>query len=239
MENQTIAQIVTDDYRTATIFKKFGLDFCCGGKKQLAQTCKEKGIDKEALLKELKAATEGFDGKDDAGNLELDNLADYIVQKHHSYVKKRIPEIEPFLAKVVNVHGDAHLELVHVQRIFLALKEELYSHMMKEENVLFPYIREMVRAKREKFPLSPPSFATIKNPINMMEQEHEIVGNGLKEIRKITNNLTPPENACNTYRVIFFMLDEFENDLLRHIHLENNVLFPKAISLEEWLVNSG
>lgn len=236
MENQTIAQIVANDYRTASVFKKFGLDFCCGGKKTLAHACQEKGVDKEALLTTLKKITEGTAGTDDARDLELDSLTDYIVEKHHSYVLKRIPEIKSFLAKVVDVHGDVHPELARVQKIFLSLKEAIDPHMTEEENILFPYIKEMLKAKREKFPLAAPPFGTIKTTIHRMEQEHEIVGNGLKEIREITNNLTPPENGCNTYRVVFLMLDEFENDLHRHIHLENNVLFPKAIQLEEKLL---
>jgi len=235
-KNQTIAQCVANNYQTATIFKKHKIDFCCGGKISISEACQKNKVDEETLLQELNEATQQKPQEDAEETYELDKLAKHIVEKHHAYVRQRIPEIEPFLDKVVRVHGEKHPELKKVQENFQAVKEELLSHMQKEENVLFPYIEQMMEVKKNNTQLEPPFFGTIKNPINMMEMEHESAGNAFKEIREITNDLTPPDGACNTYRVTFSLLDEFENDLHRHIHLENNVLFPKAIILENDLL---
>ncbi len=236
-KEQTIAHCVANNYRTATVFKKYRIDFCCGGKVSIQETCEKNNVDEEKLLQELNEVTQQKSQEDVVEIYELDTLATHIVEKHHTYVLQRIPEIEPFLDKVVRVHGHTHPELIQVQENFQAVKEELLSHMQKEENVLFPYIKEMVEAKRNNIQPVLPFFGTIKNPISMMEMEHVSAGNSFKVIREITNNLTPPEGACNTYRVTFSMLDEFENDLHRHIHLENNLLFPKAILLENDLLS--
>src|SRR3989339_544175 len=235
-KDQTIAQCVANNYQTATIFNKYKIDFCCGGKISIHEACQKNNVDEEMLLQELNETTKQKPQEDIAENYELDILANHIVEMHHAYVRQRIPEIEPFLDKVVRVHGQKHPELKKVQENFQAVKEELLSHMQKEENVLFPYIREMVEARKNNTQLAPPFFGTIKNPINMMEMEHESAGNSFKEIREVTNDLTLPDGACNTYRVTFSLLYEFENDLHRHIHLENNVLFPKAIMLENDLL---
>jgi len=232
MENETIAQIVSRDYRTAAVFKKYGIDFCCGGKVLLAETCEQKGVDKFELLNELEEAQQTESDQNITETLELDALSDHIVNVHHYYVRKRLPEITPFLDKVVNVHGESHPELLKVQELFNGVKKELTSHMKKEEMVLFPYIKEMVRVQREQKSFTQPPFGTIKNPIRLMEQEHQYAGDGFRIMKSITNNFIPPENACNTYRVTFSMLDEFENDVHKHVHLENNILFPRAISLE-------
>lgn len=237
MEN-TIAELVVKNYRTAAVFKRHGIDFCCGGKISIAEACEKQGVDREFLLKELQEALHILPEKSDADALGLDELTKYIVNTHHNYVRQRLPEIEPFLEKVIRVHGEKHPELKRVKELHEAVKDELLTHMQKEEKVLFPYIRELVAAQNTKKTVEPPFFGTIKNPIRMMEQEHELAGDKCKEIRDITNNLTPPEGACNTYRVTFSMLDEFENDLHRHIHLENNILFPQSTQLEETLLSS-
>ncbi|MDD3723760.1 MAG: iron-sulfur cluster repair di-iron protein [Lutibacter sp.] len=237
-KNQTIAQCVANNYQTATIFKKHKIDFCCGGKISISEACQKNKVDEETLLQELNGATQQKPQEDAEETYELDKLAKHIVEKHHAYVRQRIPEMEPFLDKVVRVHGEKHPELKKVQENFQAVKEELLSHMQKEENVLFPYIEQMMEVKKNNTQLEPPFFGTIKNPINMMEMEHESAGNAFKEIRELTNDLTPPDGACNTYRVTFSLLDEFENDLHRHIHLENNVLFPKSIMLESDLLKA-
>lgn len=236
-KDQTIAQCVANNYQTATVFKKHKIDFCCGGKISISEACQKNKVDEEPLLQELNEVTQQKSQEDAAETYELDKLAKYIVEKHHTYVRQRIPEIEPFLDKVVRVHGEKHPELKKVQENFQAVKEELLNHMQKEEKVLFPYIEQMMEAKKNNAQLEPPFFGTIKNPINMMEMEHESAGNAFKEIREITNDLTPPDSACNTYRVTFSLLDEFENDLHRHIHLENNVLFPKSIMVETGLLS--
>lgn len=235
-KNQTISECVATNYQTATVFKKYKIDFCCGGKISIQDACKKNNIEEEILLQELNKAIEQELQENPAEAFELDDLAEYIVEKHHTYIRNRIPEIEPFLEKIVSVHGERHPELKKVQENFQAVKEELLSHMKKEENILFPFIKEMVKAKKTNATLTLLSCGSIKNPINMMELEHESAGDTFKEIREITDDLSPPEGACNTYRTTFALLDEFENDLHRHIHLENNVLFPKAILLEEALL---
>jgi regulator of cell morphogenesis and NO signaling len=162
----------------------------------------------------------------------LDSLIDHIVEKHHTYVRDRIPDIEPFLEKVVHVHGGRHPELLLVQEKFDEIKQELTDHMYKEENILFPQIKKLVSAIKNSSEYVIPPYGSIKNPIQMMEMEHESAGSGFKIIRENTHNLQPPSDACQTYRVVFALLDEFETDLHRHIHLENNILFPGAIAYE-------
>ena len=233
----TIAQLVTQDFRKAEVFKKHGIDFCCGGKKTVAKACKEKGLDAELIQKELKeaenqAATIG----EDFNTMELDVLADYIVKKHHSYVIQSIPVIFQYTQKVAKVHGDRHPEAIEIASKFLIVVDELNRHMMKEENILFPFIKKLAEGKRNNSRVDAPPFGTIANPVRMMEMEHEDVGNVMEEINKLTKGFNPPADACTTFRVSYAKLKEFEDDLHQHIHLENNMLFPKAIALENELV---
>ncbi len=236
-KEQTVAECVADNYQTAVIFKDNNIDFCCGGKISIEDACKKNNIDEETLLQSLNELVQNKKQENPVEQYELDDLADYIVGKHHKYVRESIPQIEPFLDKVVDAHSQRHPELYKVRENFLKVKNELLAHMVKEERVLFPFIKEMVKAKKNGSKVAPPFFGTIRNPINMMEADHESAGNDFKEIRSITNALTPPSDACNTYRVTFSLLDEFESDLHRHIHLENNILFPKSIILESELLS--
>jgi regulator of cell morphogenesis and NO signaling len=233
----TIGELVASDYRKAEVFRKFGLDFCCGGKKSVRDACAEKGIDTDAVEKELNAigavtATPGQDFK----NWDLDFLADYIVATHHKYVKGSAAMLEEYCTKVARVHGDRHPEMHQVLHHLMAVLQELSQHMMKEEHVLFPYIKELAQAAAAGTKITPPPFGSVKNPIAMMEAEHETAGNDLRAVNELTSNYTPPADACNTYRVLFGKLAEFEKDLHQHIHLENNILFPKAIELEQKLM---
>lgn len=237
VKKTTIAEMVTEDYRKATVFKKFGLDFCCGGKKTLEKACREKNID-------LAALTQALDDLDvsqpptgpDVNKMELDALIDHIVHTHHSYVAESIPVLTEFSDKVAKVHGVANPEVLEINRHFKAVAAELANHMWKEEDILFPYIRKLAVAKRFGTPILPPPFGTVANPINMMEAEHDHAGGALASIDALSNHYTPPAHACNTYRVLYAKLQEFENDLHRHVHLENNILFPKAIALEKALL---
>ena len=163
----------------------------------------------------------------------LDFLADYIVNTHHSYVRKSLPDLRAYAAKVASVHGDRHPELLTVNKLVTEINEELTDHMMKEETVLFPFIKQLVNAKKDNQKLAPVGFGTVQNPINMMENEHEAVGNNLAVIRSITNDYAIPQDACASYKLLFKMLEDFEGDLHTHIHLENNILFPKALKLEK------
>ncbi len=233
----TIAEIVAEDYRKAEVFKKFGLDFCCGGKKSVEKACSDKKIDAHALITALEEVDiQENDHNMDYNAMKLDELVDHIVTTHHDYVKESLPLIAEFSAKVARVHGNANPEVVEIFNEFTALEQELGQHMHKEEIVLFPFIKQLASSKNNNEPAPPPPFGTINNPITMMEQEHDIAGNTMTSINKLSNNYTPPEHACNTYRVLYAKLEEFENNLHQHVHLENNILFPKAIKLEEELL---
>ncbi len=230
----TIGEMVVADYRKAEVFRKYGIDYCCGGKKPLEETCRKKGLDPEAVQKELDAldllpaeAQQHFD------EWKLDTLADYIVEKHHRYVTEALPMLYELTAKVARVHGERHPELVEIARHFDAVAQELQMHMHKEERVLFPYIVKMAAARRDDTPLPPPFFGSVENPIRMMEAEHETAGGDMEEIRRLSDDFTPPTDACTSYRVFFAKLNEFEQDLHQHVHLENNILFPKSIALEK------
>ena len=231
---ETLGQIVATDLRKAKIFKKYGLDFCCGGKKTVKQACAEKGLDVTTIEQELQQADKMPASRPlPYGDWSLDFLADYIVNTHHSYVNKNLPDIKAYSEKVRKVHGDHHPELIRINQLVQEVFIELTSHMAKEEKVLFPYIKELVASSKNTQPLHAAAFGTVQNPINMMEMEHEMVGKNLEEIRELSNNYLLPEDACASYSLLYRMLDEFEEDLHLHIHLENNILFPKALEMEK------
>lgn len=237
-KENNIGALVAEDYRTASVFKKNGIDFCCNGNRSIDDACAAKRIDPEQVVHQLIEATQsGSTEGEDFKTWPLDLLADYIEKKHHRYVEARTEEIRPFLDKVCRVHGERHPELLEINRHFTDSTRELASHMKKEELILFPAVRQMVNAQREKAPAPRLAFGSVGNPIQMMMEEHSNEGDRFRIIEALTNNYTPPQDACNTYRVTFAMLKEFEADLHRHIHLENNILFPKALQTEASLVN--
>lgn len=224
-----IGELVAADYRTASVFKKNGIDFCCNGNRNIEEGCKKRNMDSGILITALEAVMqEDNTSTADYNSWPADLLADYIEKKHHRYVRAKIVEIVPFLNKVARVHGDNHPELKEVEELFHHSAEELTAHMQKEEKILFPFIRKMVGAGT----ISEVPFGTIQNPIRMMMMEHENEGDRFRRIALLTDNYTAPADACNTYRVTFSLLKEFEEDLHLHIHLENNILFPRAVALE-------
>ncbi|MCH7524311.1 MAG: iron-sulfur cluster repair di-iron protein [Bacteroidetes bacterium] len=232
MNNKTIAELVSDDYRKAEVFRSFGIDFCCGGGITISKVCEKKNIDYEQLKEELltvDAAPRAFE----YNKWELDFLIGHIVNVHHTYVEESIPLIKQYASRVAEVHGHHYTEVVEINNLFTEVANELTAHMKKEELILFPYIKQLVKAEKENVKVSPPHFGTVNNPIQMLENEHENAGNIFKEIARLTNNYSPPEGACNTFKALYAKLDEFEQDLHQHIHLENNILFPKAILLEK------
>lgn len=234
LEQRPIGEVVADNYKTATIFKKHKIDFCCQGGRTIDEACQKQGISRWELLRDLEDVIK--DDKSDTTDYQswpLDLLADYIEKKHHRYVEQRSSEIRPFLDKICKVHGDRHPELLEINQLFTDSVGELAQHMKKEELVLFPYIRKMVDAKTAGNPLPAPHFGTVENPIAMMMHEHDVEGERFRKIAELTNEYQPPADACNTYRISFSMLKEFEDDLQFHIHLENNILFPKAKAMEE------
>lgn len=234
--NQIIGELVAEDYRTASVFKKHKIDFCCQGNRTIGEACDKKKVNSEDLLKDLEDARQTKENSNqDFKSWPMDLLADYIEKKHHRYVEEKTQEIEPFLYKVARVHGDRHPELLKIEAEFQEAKGALAAHMKKEELILFPFIRKMVQARKDGESLDPPHFGTVENPVAMMKHEHDVEGERFRSIATLSNDYTPPTDACNTYRVTFALLKEFEEDLHMHIHLENNILFPKAIAREKSL----
>ena len=236
-ENQIIGELVARDYRTASVFKKYSIDFCCQGNRTIEEACEKKNIDTKKVLEDLVAMMEAkSESTTDYQSWPLDLLADYIEKKHHRYVQEKTLEIQPYLDKICKVHGERHPELMDIREEFNASAGELAAHMKKEELILFPFIRKMVKVKQENSNVEAANFGTVKNPIQMMMDEHTVEGNRFRRIEELSNNYTPPQDACNTYRVSFALLKEFEQDLHLHIHLENNILFPKAVEIENDLI---
>jgi regulator of cell morphogenesis and NO signaling len=235
VETNTIGEYVAQDFRTAAVFAKYGIDFCCKGNRSIEDVCAKNGVNENQLLDELHAVLES---KNDVGidfnSWPLDLLIDYIEKTHHRYVEEKSPVIIQLLDKLCNAHGNNYPELFEVNKLFKASVEELSVHMKKEEQLLFPFIRKMMDATKSHDTIYKPIFGTVKNPIASMMDEHENEGVRFRKIAQLTNKFSLPEDACNTFRVAFSMLKEFEQDLHKHIHLENNIVFPKAKALEKF-----
>jgi iron-sulfur cluster repair di-iron protein len=239
MEQTTVRNIVAEDFRTASIFEKHSIDFCCHGNVALEEACEKSGAAVGEVRAELALLSSADKNKEEAYDTwELDRLVDHIVQTHHRYVKEAIPVILTHTGKVALKHGERHPEVMQIQGWFRELGEEMTRHMAKEEMVLFPYIKAIVKSQRDGIQLPRPHFGTIQNPIRMMEAEHETAGNKLESIRSTSHDFTLPPDACATFSVTYQELERFESDLHKHVHLENNILFPKAIQLERQLIGS-
>ncbi len=230
--SKTVAEVVAENYKAADVFKKHGIDFCCGGGVSLAEICRRKSIDYAHIEAELLALGNDIPESHDFNNWELDVLVDYIVEKHHTYVKENIPLIVQYAEKVARVHGHHYTETVKIRDLFNEVAKDLPVHLQKEEQILFPFIKMMVEAKRKGLPIPNPPFGTVQNPIRMMENEHDTSGEIFKEIAALSNQYQLPEGACNTFKVLYAKLKEFQDDLHQHIHLENNILFPKAVGMQ-------
>jgi regulator of cell morphogenesis and NO signaling len=230
---QTLGAIVGANYRAASVLERYGLDFCCGGKRTLEEACAQRHVDPaqvESALEALQAGSRNASEPDTSWN--AGDLATHIVDRHHAYVRAQVPVISAHLAKLTRVHGDRHPELHSVAVHFAQVAAELRTHMVKEEEILFPYVRALAAAVDHRTPPPPDMFGSVMNPIRMMEAEHQSAGNELEAVRALTGNFALPEDACATYRVCFQELEAFDRDLRLHIHLENNILFPKAMALE-------
>jgi len=227
--NEKVGEIAARYPATVRVFQKHNIDFCCGGKLPLGEACDAKGIGADSLLEELAAAlapTEG--GPADWSRASLTALISHIVRKHHEYVKLEMPRLGAMAAKVAEKHGERHPEMVEVRDVLEGLAEELSAHMMKEEMVLFPLIEQLEAGTVG----AAAHCGSVRNPIRVMEYEHDSAGTALARMRELTRDYTLPEDACNTYRGLFHGLQEMEADLHQHIHLENNILFPRATALE-------
>lgn len=227
--NSIIGQIVAGNYRYAGVFQSAGIDFCCQGNKTIGEACTERKIDVDSFIDKLNAIPDHPDDHFiDFRSWPLDLIIDFIEKKHHRFVRDMIEEIMPYLDKVSRVHGGRHPELHEIYSLFSQSANELTGHMRKEEMVLFPFIIKLTQATGQ---INAP-FGSVNNPINMMRHEHDAEGERFRMIARLSDNYTPPGDACNTYRVVFALLKDFEDDLHKHIHLENNILFPRAIELE-------
>lgn len=234
-DKETIGEIAVKDLRKAEVFKKYGIDFCCGGKKTLSEVCAEKNIDVTKIETELQQlSTEGKVSNVSYNEWNIDFLADYIVNTHHSYVRKYLPELRGYALKVAQVHGEHHPELLPIQKLVEEINEELTEHMEQEEKVLFSYVKQIVHSKNTNQPLVKEG-KTLQELIDELEKEHDFVGRCFDKIRELSNGYAIPEDACSSYKLLYKMIQEFEDDLHIHIHLENNILFPKAVDMEKSL----
>lgn len=230
---QTVRDIAMENPAAVRVFEKYGIDYCCGGRVPLAEACATRNLDLDEVIASLGTATASFaPGEKDWANESLVSLAAHIVNIHHAYVTREIPRLNELAAKVVNRHGDTREELPVIQSKLAELGEELVSHQGKEEVVLFPYIGKLERYASGNGTQPRNCFGSITHPIEMMTKDHDIAGNLLGEIRKLSGDYTPPAGACPTFRAFYAGLLEFERDLHLHIHLENNILFPRATALE-------
>lgn len=227
----TVGEIVAGDFRSAAVFHDFGIDFCCGGKRVLQDVCRERQIDTDVVLDAVTRACTASAPAPQFDEWAPETLIAHIVEKHHGYVRRMLPALTANTQKLANAHGNRHPELLEVARLTQGVAAEMLSHMAKEECVLFPYIADVAAAVREKRTVEPGPFGSIENPIRMMEHEHESAGAAMARIRELTDGYQVPADGCTTYRVALRQLEEFEGDLHAHVHLENNILFPRAKTL--------
>lgn len=221
-----IGEIVTRDFRAAEIFKNAGIDFCCGGNQSLEQTCNEKKLDIAEIEKKLiDLENTAVDNLHNFNEWNLDFLCDYIVNTHHKTVLKLLPQLTAYTQKISDVHGSHHPELIEIAKLFSAINTELLQHLRKEEEVLFPAIKEILKTNSSK------SKEIIISEIARMKGEHEFAGGVIDKINGLSQNYTVPSDGCNTYQVTFNLLEQFEDDLHIHVHLENNILYPKSLNL--------
>ena len=230
---QTVRDIALEQPSSIRVFERFGIDYCCGGRKPLAEACAARNVEVDAVIAALEAAATKQDTAESEWTRKpLASLSAHIVATHHAYVKRELPRLAELAQKVVNRHGPTTPELGVLQSTLAALDAELTPHLMKEEAVLFPYVASLEKALAEGAPKPEGCFGTVANPIAMMTQEHEAAGTLMATLRDLSHNFTTPLEACPTYHAYYDGLREFEQDLHQHIHLENNILFPRAIELE-------
>ncbi len=234
IQGATVAEIAANSLEAVRVFERLGIDYCCGGKRPLADACSEKGYDTAAVEREIEAAIAGSgEAVEDWNTAPLRSLIDHIVGRHHEYLRRELPPLAARVNKVYNVYNQRYgPTLTGLPEVFSALQAELEMHTRKEEMILFPAIISAEKAVSAGASLPPTPFGTVANPIRMMEAEHDSAGGALARIREITNEYSIPDYACVTYKAMISGLKELEQDLHIHIHLENNILFPRAIKLE-------
>lgn len=233
---KTVRELALESPASTRVLEKLGIDYCCGGNKSLEQACRAANLKIDHVLDSLSEANQAALVMQTEQNWDaepLANLIGHIQSTHHKYTRDEIARLCPLLEKVCSVHGKNHPELFQVQEVFKRLAQELGAHMMKEEMILFPYILRMESAVAGQEAIAPAPFGSVQNPVSMMEHEHDSAGNALRAMKQASNEYSAPSDACISYQTLYKALAAFEADLHQHIHLENNILFPRAVALEK------
>ena len=234
--DKTVRELAVENPASTRVFEKLGIDYCCGGNRSLREACENANLQFDQVLDSLEKADQATrcTQKDRHWQAEpLASLIEHIQSTHHKYTREEIARLGPLLEKVCSVHGRNHRELVEVREIFKGLAQELNAHLMKEEMMLFPYIVRAEAAVAGNGPLARAPFGSVQNPVSMMEHEHDSAGNALRAMNEATNGYSAPADACISYQTLYQALAAFEADLHQHIHLENNILFPRAVAIEK------
>ncbi len=233
---KTVRELALENPAATRVFEKLGIDYCCGGDKSLQVACRAANLSMDQVLDTLEMAEQSANAVPGNRNWQLEpltDLIDHIKNTHHKYTREEIARLGPLFDKVCKVHGENHPELFRILGIFRELAQELTNHLMKEEIVLFPFIVRMEEAAIENRSMVPAPFGTVQNPVSMMEHEHDAAGNALRAMREASNEYSAPADACVSYQTLYNALAAFETDLHQHIHLENNILFPRAVAMEK------
>jgi len=226
---KTVGEFVAEDYRTAKVFEKYGIDFCCGGKVPLAAACREKGVDLAGISREIEEATsEPVERSQNFASWGLPFLSDYIINTHHGYLKENTAQIAVYADKIAEVHGSRHPEVVEIAGIFARIATDMAAHLREEEEVLFPAIKRIDAAGKDGTAPEAKDMEALKACLVKLNHEHDEIGEAVHTIRHLAKGYAIPADVCNTFAVTYRMLKEFEDDLHKHVHLENNILFPKA-----------
>lgn len=237
-----VTDIVTHDYRTADVFRKYDIDFCCGGKWSLDIVCQNKNLKTNDIIEELNriVSQNGSNAALDFDNWDIDFLTDYIFNVHHRYLKRALPEVKEQVTRFLDGHRTKFSELEELETIINRFMKEIPPHMKQEEEIFFPYIKQIHHAHKHRESYAKLLIRTLRKPIEeVMLKEHETTGTNLHRLRTLTNNYAPPDKACIAHKVTFAKLKELDNDLVQHIHLESNILFPKAIQMEKELLQDN
>jgi regulator of cell morphogenesis and NO signaling len=230
--DKTVRELAVEVPGATRVFEKMGIDYCCGGRRSLADACAIAGVTFEDVQLELTDASRPQENEPNFQTATLEEIMDHIVRKHHSFTRLEIGRLNALLEKVCLAHGENHPELFRINVLFRELGADLETHMTKEERVLFPYVTRMEAATKQDLPLFRPPFGTVANPVHMMMVEHDRAGELLKEIRALSSDYVPPFDGCMSYQALYTAFAELEKDLHQHIHLENNILFPRAVEME-------
>ncbi len=239
MTSKTVREIALEIPASTKVFEELKIDYCCGGNVNLHDACEKAHVATEVVEQKIAAAAKSSLERSEfepVAKQALSKTIELIVENHHVYTRDAIERLKPLMMKVAEKHGGSHPSLFKLQNAFAQLCDELVPHMQKEELILFPYIKNLESSGLAGIPLPPPPFGSVRNPVRMMNAEHDAAGALLKEIRELTSDFSPPADACPSFLALYFGLEELEKDLHRHIHLENNILFPSAIEAEEELL---